>query len=223
MRFLQPFDHLQPIWYYAPILVGGLLPGTILLVGVLRGRLLRGESDRGAIRGRLRPAGSGFSPALWCVFFFSCSGSKLPTYILPAYPFLCLALGEFVARTRWNTADLHARDGRRDGGARAVRRITTACRGTRRSARRSADRNSSSGSWTTPRRRSFASRGTATRWRSTRDRDGHAERADEGREPDDRRLPPPAANGDPVHASRLARRLQADAAAESGDRGDDDA
>ncbi|HEX4609215.1 MAG TPA: dolichol-phosphate mannosyltransferase, partial [Urbifossiella sp.] len=40
----------------------------------------------------------------WCVFFFSCSGSKLPTYILPAYPFLCLALGEFVARTRWHAA-----------------------------------------------------------------------------------------------------------------------
>jgi 4-amino-4-deoxy-L-arabinose transferase-like glycosyltransferase len=38
------------------------------------------------------------------VFFFSCSGSKLPTYILPAYPFLCLALGEFVARTRWQSA-----------------------------------------------------------------------------------------------------------------------
>src|SRR5439155_12312249 len=40
----------------------------------------------------------------WCIFFFSCSGSKLPTYILPAYPFLCLALGEFVARSRWNTS-----------------------------------------------------------------------------------------------------------------------
>src|SRR5207247_5932332 len=40
----------------------------------------------------------------WCISFFSCSGSKLPTYILPAYPFLCLALGEFVARSRWNTA-----------------------------------------------------------------------------------------------------------------------
>ena len=32
----------------------------------------------------------------------SCSGSKLPTYILPAIPPLCLALGEFVARTRWD-------------------------------------------------------------------------------------------------------------------------
>ena len=46
---------------------------------------------------------------LWCVFFFSCSGSKLPTYILPAYPFLCLAIGEFVARTRWNSASRRVR------------------------------------------------------------------------------------------------------------------
>jgi 4-amino-4-deoxy-L-arabinose transferase-like glycosyltransferase len=38
------------------------------------------------------------------VLFFSVSGSKLPTYVLPAYPFLCLALGEFVARTRWHAA-----------------------------------------------------------------------------------------------------------------------
>jgi hypothetical protein len=29
----------------------------------------------------------------WCVLFFSLSGSKLPTYIMPAFPMLCLALG----------------------------------------------------------------------------------------------------------------------------------
>ncbi len=58
-------------------------------------------------RGRGKPSRAGGFWLLaggWCVFFFSCSGSKLPTYILPAYPFLCLALGEFVARTKWNTA-----------------------------------------------------------------------------------------------------------------------
>jgi 4-amino-4-deoxy-L-arabinose transferase-like glycosyltransferase len=101
MRFLQPFDHLQPIWYYVPILLGGLLPGTVLLVAFARD-LLRGEQATTA-----RPAlAAGFwlLAGLWCVFFFSCSGSKLPTYILPAYPFLCLALGEFVGRTRWNTS-----------------------------------------------------------------------------------------------------------------------
>jgi hypothetical protein len=55
----------------------------------------------------LRPSLAGgfwFLAGGWCVLFFSVSGSKLPTYILPAYPFLCLALGEFLARSRWNAA-----------------------------------------------------------------------------------------------------------------------
>jgi hypothetical protein len=101
MRFLQPFDHLQPIWYYAPILLGGLLPGTILLAAYFW-KLLRSAPEDGA--NRSSAGGFWLLTGAWCVFFFSCSGSKLPTYILPAYPFLCLAVGEFVARTKWNTA-----------------------------------------------------------------------------------------------------------------------
>jgi 4-amino-4-deoxy-L-arabinose transferase-like glycosyltransferase len=118
MRFLQPFDHLQPIWYYVPILLAGLLPGTILFFAYFRS-LLRGESSQessrhtpcavSSIGTRRVPAtlagGFWLLAGLWCVFFFSCSGSKLPTYILPAYPFLCLALGEFVARSRWHSAN----------------------------------------------------------------------------------------------------------------------
>jgi 4-amino-4-deoxy-L-arabinose transferase-like glycosyltransferase len=114
MRFLQPFDHLQPIWYYAPILLAGLLPGTVLLAACLW-RLVRGNCSRptpcAADDGtRSGPATLSFAGGFWllagawCVFFFSCSGSKLPTYILPAYPFLCLAAGEFVARSRWDRA-----------------------------------------------------------------------------------------------------------------------
>ncbi len=104
MRFVQPFDHLQPVWYYAPILVAGLLPGTLLLAPYLW-RLLTGTGDRRA------SAAGGFwlLAGGWCVLFFSVSGSKLPTYILPAFPFLCLALGEYVARSRWG-------DGRRAAG-----------------------------------------------------------------------------------------------------------
>jgi 4-amino-4-deoxy-L-arabinose transferase-like glycosyltransferase len=101
MRFLQPFDHLQPIWYYVPILIGGLLPATLLL-GACGWKLVRGTLGADA-----RPSAAGGFWLLaggWCVFFFSCSGSKLPTYVLPAYPFLCLAAGEYVARTRWNGA-----------------------------------------------------------------------------------------------------------------------
>lgn len=98
MRFLQPFDHLQPVWYYAPILLAGLLPGTLLLVPYLRNLCLN-TGDRPSLAG-----GFWFLAGGWCVLFFSVSGSKLPTYILPAYPFLCLALGEFLARSRWNAA-----------------------------------------------------------------------------------------------------------------------
>jgi 4-amino-4-deoxy-L-arabinose transferase-like glycosyltransferase len=101
MRFLQPFDHLQPVWYYAPLLIAGLMPGTLLAIAYLRDLLL-GSSETAS-----RPSLAGgfwFLAGGWCVLFFSVSGSKLPTYILPAYPFLCLALGEFVARTKWNAA-----------------------------------------------------------------------------------------------------------------------
>jgi 4-amino-4-deoxy-L-arabinose transferase-like glycosyltransferase len=100
LRFLQPFDHLQPVWYYAPILLAGLLPGTLLFIPYFRSLL----NERPGSAGLSAHGGFWLLAGGWCVFFFSCSGSKLPTYILPAYPFLCLALGEFVARTRWNTA-----------------------------------------------------------------------------------------------------------------------
>src|SRR5207245_1522707 len=37
----------------------------------------------------------------WCVLFFSLSGCKLPTYVLPAFPPLALALGHFIAHSPW--------------------------------------------------------------------------------------------------------------------------
>jgi 4-amino-4-deoxy-L-arabinose transferase-like glycosyltransferase len=98
MRFLQPFDHLQPVWYYVPILLAGFLPGVIVGVAYLRSLLF--TVGEGQVRTQM--GGFWFLAGAWCIFFFSCSGSKLPTYILPAFPPLCLALGEFIARSRWN-------------------------------------------------------------------------------------------------------------------------
>jgi 4-amino-4-deoxy-L-arabinose transferase-like glycosyltransferase len=101
LRFVKPFDHLQPVWYYLPIILVGLLPGIVLLYAFAR-HLMSGDAERSATR---TPALGFFLLAgLWCVFFFSMSGCKLPTYVLPAFPFLCLALGDFVARTKWSTA-----------------------------------------------------------------------------------------------------------------------
>ncbi len=89
-RFLTPFDHLQPIWYYGPILFVCLLPAIFWAIPILRG-LISGNATLAARRS------SELSFCLlscgFCIVFFSVSGCKLPTYILPALPPLALALG----------------------------------------------------------------------------------------------------------------------------------
>jgi 4-amino-4-deoxy-L-arabinose transferase-like glycosyltransferase len=97
LRFVHPFDHIRPFWFYLPIALAGLLPGTLLLPGLTR-YLLTGDPSRA--RCRSPSFGYYFSAGVWCFLFFSMSGSKLPTYILPALPFLGLVLGVYVAE-RW--------------------------------------------------------------------------------------------------------------------------
>jgi 4-amino-4-deoxy-L-arabinose transferase-like glycosyltransferase len=106
LRFLSPFDHLEPIWFYVPVLLGGLLPGTLLLVGFAR-FLLSGAEE--TARRRCPELGFYVLAGGWCLLFFSLSGSKLPTYIMPAFPPLALTLGYYLsscrlARTRWAAA-----------------------------------------------------------------------------------------------------------------------
>jgi hypothetical protein len=95
-RFVQPFDHDRPVWFYLPILLGGLLPATVLLVPFVRFLL----SDTAAPQ-RCPALGYLLLTAGWCVLFFSLSGCKLPTYILPAFPPLALGFGAFVAQGAW--------------------------------------------------------------------------------------------------------------------------
>jgi 4-amino-4-deoxy-L-arabinose transferase-like glycosyltransferase len=98
VRFLDPFDHQQPIWFYGPIVLGGLLPGTLLVISFCRFLLADDEAAR-----RRRPPELGFFllSGGWCVLFFTLSGSKLPTYVLPAFPCLALALGASLAGSQW--------------------------------------------------------------------------------------------------------------------------
>ncbi len=95
-RFVEPFDHVQPVWFYAPYLLSGLLPITLLAWPLMRFLTSTRTDDS---QKRCPAMGYLLLVGLWCVFFFSLAGSKLPTYILPAFPPLCLALGCFVART----------------------------------------------------------------------------------------------------------------------------
>src|SRR5262249_35044262 len=95
--------HLRGFWFYGPVLLLGLLPGTLLLWPFVR-FLFSAEEEtarrRGPAFGFLLLAGG------WCVLFFTLSACKLPTYILPAFPPLALALGRFVASSRWGGARL---------------------------------------------------------------------------------------------------------------------
>jgi 4-amino-4-deoxy-L-arabinose transferase-like glycosyltransferase len=99
VRFLHPFDHIQPLWFYAPVLLFGLLPATLLLVPFARFLV---SGDEAAARGRPPELGLLLLAGGWCVLFFSASGSKLPTYILPAFPPLALAFGQFLAARGWD-------------------------------------------------------------------------------------------------------------------------
>jgi 4-amino-4-deoxy-L-arabinose transferase-like glycosyltransferase len=86
-RYLTPeFQHIQPFWYYAPILLVAVLPWTLLLIPAA-------NEVAHAFRERLNLGASDLFVAMWALFpwlFFSLSQSKLPGYILPSIPPLML-------------------------------------------------------------------------------------------------------------------------------------
>jgi 4-amino-4-deoxy-L-arabinose transferase-like glycosyltransferase len=83
----------QPWYYFVPILLLGMLPWTLLMFDALL-RTWRGSVQKV----------KAFSPdrflLVWVVFiylFFSVSGSKLPSYLLPMFPALALLMGKQLA------------------------------------------------------------------------------------------------------------------------------
>jgi 4-amino-4-deoxy-L-arabinose transferase-like glycosyltransferase len=87
-RFMSTVhQRVEPAWYFIPILLAGLLPWTGQLWTALRRPFTPSETRA-------------FSPSkflaiyvLVVLVFFSLSGSKLPSYILPAFPALALLIG----------------------------------------------------------------------------------------------------------------------------------
>ena len=96
-RYLTPvFQHPQPFWFFAPVLLAAILPWSALLVP------LSLDALRARSAGRWRDSPSLFF-ACWAitpVLFFSFSESKLPGYILPSVPPLMLILAATLARRR---------------------------------------------------------------------------------------------------------------------------
>lgn len=90
-RFLTPeFQHIQPFWFYVPVILIAFVPWTLALlwsavIGPLQLRKTVRNSDSTIFL---------LAWALFCVAFFSVSKSKLPGYVLPAIP----AIGLLLAR-----------------------------------------------------------------------------------------------------------------------------
>jgi 4-amino-4-deoxy-L-arabinose transferase-like glycosyltransferase len=86
----------QPWYYFIPILLAGALPWTVLLF----------NSIWHTARGISFPKGVFHAERfllVWAVFiyvFFSISGSKLPSYLLPMFPVLALLMGKRLVEMR---------------------------------------------------------------------------------------------------------------------------
>src|SRR5262249_28505925 len=80
------FQHIQPFWFYVPILLIAFLPWIVILIWAV----IAGAWNREVHLSTAFP----WSWFLFCLVFFSLSKSKLPGYILPAVPFV----GILVAR-----------------------------------------------------------------------------------------------------------------------------
>lgn len=94
-RYLTPiFQHRQPFWFFVPIALLAVIPWTALLVPAVRDglRLWRERSWHHS------PAFFFSCWALFPIFFFSFSQSKLPGYILPGIPAVALVMAAGVAR-----------------------------------------------------------------------------------------------------------------------------
>jgi len=93
-RFASPaLQHVQPMWFYVPVLLAALLPWTPLLALLAR-RSLYSDARRRFL-------------LLWLIFglvFFTLSKNKLPGYLLPLLPAAAILMASGAmeqARTRW--------------------------------------------------------------------------------------------------------------------------
>lgn len=94
-RYLTPvFRHEQPMWFFVPVVLIGVLPWTALLAGAARDGWQAWKEKKWVVS----PAFFYACWAVWPVVFFSLSKSKLPGYVLPAVAPLAIVMARSVAR-----------------------------------------------------------------------------------------------------------------------------
>jgi 4-amino-4-deoxy-L-arabinose transferase-like glycosyltransferase len=100
-RYFAGTTHVEPFWFYLPVLAVGLIPWTVP-VALAMVRLVRRRGDPSARTALYAGAG-----LLAGVVFFSISKSKLPNYLLPLMPLAALLvaweIGQELAEPRRRT------------------------------------------------------------------------------------------------------------------------
>jgi len=89
-RFVSGLSHTEPWWYYVPVLLVAMFPCSMLFPAVAAFLFDRGNSSRAW---RTWDVGFLLFSAGWTLLLFSSSSCKLPPYLLPAVPALCLVIG----------------------------------------------------------------------------------------------------------------------------------
>ena len=92
-RFLTTEHRREgPIWYFVPVLLVGLLPWLSIAINAMV------NAWRAPPRIHFSPERLLLAWSLVIFVFFSASGSKLPSYVLPIFPALALLIGRELAR-----------------------------------------------------------------------------------------------------------------------------
>ena len=94
-RFLtKTHGRYEPWWWFIPILAAGILPWLIPLID----SMARAWKSEPAAPQRFKPKRFLLIWAVFIFIFFSLSGSKLASYVLPIFPALALLIGDHLSR-----------------------------------------------------------------------------------------------------------------------------
>jgi len=95
------YHHIEPFWYYAPVVILALIPWTVFVAVAFVQSLRTWWKERNSAAVDAADLNFQFSIFACCwliapILFFSLSQSKLPGYILPAIPAGALLLGWYL-------------------------------------------------------------------------------------------------------------------------------
>lgn len=103
-RALVPsYSHEEPFYYYGPVIVGGLLPWSVLVPFLTWRRMSPNPARRYC-----------FAASATIIGLFSLASAKLIPYVLPAFPPLAVLIADGVASCAWPDEELSGRPGAPD-------------------------------------------------------------------------------------------------------------